>query len=268
MQLTVLGGSAAGPNPGQGCSGYLVQSGATRVVLDLGPGTFPELRKHVDFREVDGIILSHLHLDHWLDILAMRFALAYNPVPPQQAIPFWLPPGGLALLERLARAIAGPPSEHEYFSVFVAREFDPISSCPSARSRFASTRRSTIFRVGRSVPRMERDGDLLYTADTGPSADLCRSATGSFAIVAEGTSYRESAEPSETRGHLTPSEAGNLARQANAGILVLSHLWAENDPFAAVDGARRAFGGPVELATPGLTISRRRNAIERIGRWC
>jgi ribonuclease BN (tRNA processing enzyme) len=44
MELTILGGSAAGPNPGQGCSGYLVESGTTRVVVDLGPGTFPELR--------------------------------------------------------------------------------------------------------------------------------------------------------------------------------------------------------------------------------
>ena len=38
MELTILGGSAAGPNPGQGCSGYLVESGTTHVVIDLGSG--------------------------------------------------------------------------------------------------------------------------------------------------------------------------------------------------------------------------------------
>ncbi len=254
MQLTVLGGSAAGPNPGQGCSGYLVQSGGTRVVLDLGPATLPELRKHVDFREIDGIILSHLHLDHWLDILALRFALAYNPVPPRDAIPLWLPPDGLALLGRLAHAMAGPSSEHDYFSVFIAREFEPHVELTIGEITFRF--HPTVHYVPCWAIRASngRDDDLMYTADTGPSADLVPFATRSFAIVAEGTTVAGSMEPYETRGHLTPAEAGNLARQADAGILVLSHLWAENDPFAAVDDARRAFGGPVELATPGLSI--------------
>src|SRR5688572_16660814 len=125
MELTVLGGSAAGPNPGQGCSGYLVQSGPTRVVLDLGPGTLPELRKHADFRAIDGIVISHLHVDHWLDLLALRFALAYNPVPPQGPIPLWLPPGGPELLIRLAGAIADSAQASAYFSVFDVQEYDP-----------------------------------------------------------------------------------------------------------------------------------------------
>src|SRR5215216_3648310 len=109
MELTILGGSAAGPNPGQGCSGYLVGSGMTRVVLDLGSGTFPELRRHVDYRLLDGVVLSHWHLDHFLDILALRYALEYNPVPANRRLPLWLPPGGLELLHRLAQAVAGGP---------------------------------------------------------------------------------------------------------------------------------------------------------------
>lgn len=39
MEPTILGGSAVGPNPGQGCSGYLVMSATTRVAVDLGSGT-------------------------------------------------------------------------------------------------------------------------------------------------------------------------------------------------------------------------------------
>lgn len=87
MRLTVLGGSAAGPNPGQGCSGDLVQSGPTGVVLDPGPGTLPELQKHVDYREIDAVVLTHLHADHWLDVVAPRFALTYNPIPARRTVP-------------------------------------------------------------------------------------------------------------------------------------------------------------------------------------
>ena len=262
MQLTVLGGSAAGPNPGQGCSGYLVQSGPTRVVLDLGPGTLPELRKHVDFRGIDGIILSHLHVDHWLDILAMRFALAYNPIPPPGKVPLWLPPGGLSLLNRLAIALSGEASQDEgYFSVFAAREFDPDAELTVGEITLRF--QPTVHYVPCWAVRASngRDGDLFYTADTGPSADLVPFASGSFTVIAEGAAQPESDEPFASRGHLTPTEAGSLALRMNAGVLVLSHLWAENDPIAAAEQARRAFGGPVELATSGLSLTWRQSLV-------
>lgn len=100
MQLTVLGGSAASPNAGMGCAGLLVQTETTRFVLDLGPGTLQELRRHADFRTLDAVIISHLHLDHVLDLLTLRHALVYNPIPAPNPIPVWLPPGGIDFLER------------------------------------------------------------------------------------------------------------------------------------------------------------------------
>ena len=48
MQVTVLGGAAAGGNTGMGCSGYLFESEGAQVVVDLGPGTMLELRQHCD----------------------------------------------------------------------------------------------------------------------------------------------------------------------------------------------------------------------------
>ena len=68
MNLTVLGGSAASPNAGMGCAGLLVQTDRTRLVLDLGPGTLQELRRHTDFRMPDAVIVSHMHVDHVLDL--------------------------------------------------------------------------------------------------------------------------------------------------------------------------------------------------------
>ena len=53
IELTCLGGAAAWPNPGQGCSSYLVRSGETTILLDAGSDTFMELRKHADYRELD-----------------------------------------------------------------------------------------------------------------------------------------------------------------------------------------------------------------------
>jgi ribonuclease BN (tRNA processing enzyme) len=254
MRLTILGGSAAGPNPGQGCSGYLVQSGQTDLVLDLGPGTLTELRKHTDFRMVDAIVLSHLHLDHSLDILAMRYALAYNPISANRPIPLWVPPGGLGFFRDLASVLAPGSEPSMFLEQFEMHEYDPGVSL-NIGELTVQFQQTTHFvpcwamRVSNGV-----DGDLFYTADTGPTADLADFATGCEVIVAEGTEHDIARVHTEPRGHLAPNEAGRLAHVAGAGVLVLTHLWAESDPFSAVREAEQAFGGPVELATPGLHV--------------
>lgn len=262
MHLTVLGGSAAGPNPGQGCSGYLVSGGATSVVLDLGPGTLPELRRHTDFRALDGVILSHLHLDHMLDVLTLRFALAYNPVSPLRPLPLWVPPGGAAYFEGLALALAGSEFASSYFNVFQMQEYDPNQ--PLVIGELRVQFRPTEHYVACWAMRVSvGDGaDLFYTADTGPQADLIDLARGSAVIIAEGTDDPGAVTHDGFRGHMTSAEAGLFARRARAETLVLSHLWMERDPIRAQGDAAAAFGGPVLLGVPGLHLAFGSAAIE------
>jgi ribonuclease BN (tRNA processing enzyme) len=266
MKLTILGGSAAGPNPGQGCSGYLVQSGSTCVVLDLGPGTLPELRLHTDFRQLDAVVISHTHLDHMLDVLALRYSLAYNPIPPQRPVPLWLPPEGRSFLQGLAKAIAGEEGGDQFFDVFELHEYDPADELEISglSVRFHCTHHFVpcwAIRVSNGV-----DGDLCYTADTGPTAALHQFAHHATLLVAEGTECAHSDIAAQNRGHLTPEEAGQLARNASAQVLVLAHLWAERNQFQALAQAEAAFGGPVMLATPGLVLRWNARSIETAGR--
>jgi ribonuclease BN (tRNA processing enzyme) len=259
MDVTVLGGSAAGASPGQGCSGYLVEQASTQIVLDLGPGTFPELRLHLDYRKLDAVVLSHLHLDHMLDVFTLRYALAYNPVAASAPMPIWVPPGGKQFLTDAARVFAGETDAGAFYDAFVIREYDPdaVLRIGSLTFRF----RPTVHYVPCWAIRVSagRDGDLFYSADTGPTADLLPLASGASLVISEGTARMDTEEPFATRGHLTPEEAGLLARDAGAQLLLLTHLWAENDPFEALREAESAFGGPVVLATRGtrLTVPRR-----------
>ena len=255
MKLTILGGSAAGPNPGQGCSGYLVESEASKVVIDLGSGTLPELRRHVDFRIINAVVLSHLHLDHTLDVLALRYALAYNPVPPPRPLPLWLPPGGLEFLDRLAVALADDSEQSRFFSVFNAREYDPGATLDIEDLQFRFQPTEHFVPCWAARVSNGNGADLVYTADTGPSESLASFSRGASVMVAEGADSTTSRRPSAPRGHLTPAEAGALARDSEVKVLILSHLWAEHDPFAAVLEAEMAFGGRVILATPGFRLS-------------
>lgn len=258
MRLTVLGGSAAGTNTGQGCSGYLVESATARVVLDLGPGTLQELRKHANYRTLSAVVISHMHLDHIADLLALRFALAYNPISPPKPIPLVLPPGGRAVLDKLAAVFAGQGDVAAFFgSVFAIAEFDPAAELTLSGLRLSFL--PTVHFIPCWAIRITGDdssaGDLTYTADSGPAAELAAFAHGSRVLIAEATYIDPPDTPFEQRGHLTAAEAGAIATAAAVPILVLSHLWEELGFEHYRAGAASHFAGRLELARPGLHLA-------------
>jgi ribonuclease BN (tRNA processing enzyme) len=194
------------------------------VVVDLGPGTFPEKRRHVAFRQLDGNVLSRGHLDQFLNILALRYALAYYPVPAARPLALWLPPGGVELLHRLSRAATGDPGRNEFLSVFEANQLDPgaVLRIGEPHLQFHPTVHYVLCWAARISNGY--DGDPFYTADLGPAANLGAAAKASLVIVAEVTERGNSQEPFESRGHFDPGEAGALARDAGAKVLVPTHV--------------------------------------------
>ena len=76
MQVTVLGKSPSWQDAAGACSGYLVQEGELKLVLDCGNGVFSKLRSVVDYRSISEVLISHLHADHFLDLVPFSYALA------------------------------------------------------------------------------------------------------------------------------------------------------------------------------------------------
>jgi len=258
MQVTVLGGSGASVGTGQGCSGYLVSSSTTRLVLDLGPGTLPELRKHTDFRTLDGIVLSHLHVDHMADLLALRFSLAYNPIRPDRRTPLWLPPGGMAMLDRLGGIFSGDePAERFFHGVFDLAEYDPNATLTIGD--LTVTFLPTVHYVPCWAIRVDPvgGGGICYTADTGPRAEIGTFAKGASVLLAEATLLESEAEsvPADTRGHLTAREAAAFASQAGVSTLILTHAYEERDPANAAAVVASELPIRVERAVPGLQVT-------------
>ena len=89
MRLTVLGKSPSWQDAGGACSGYLLQDGDTNVLLDCGNGVFGKLRQFVDYVDVDAVVLSHLHADHFLDLVPYAYALTYAPRQQPVPVPPW-----------------------------------------------------------------------------------------------------------------------------------------------------------------------------------
>lgn len=245
MRVTVLGGFAGLASTGAGASGYLIRHGDTSIVVDLGPGTLAELRRQVDIRTLDAILVSHGHLDHVSDIPGLHHVLRYSPTARPRPIPLLLPPGATRQFDLWRDAMPGWDDE-----ALAVREYDPAVALTVGEItvRFAPTVHplqgwAMLFSAYGA-------GAIGYTADTGPSAGLDPLFEGVGVLISEATLI----EPDETRGHLTAAEAGELAARANASTLILSHRWEEFEDATLMAEAGKAFGGTIELGVPGLTV--------------
>ena len=254
MHLTVLGGSAASPNAGVGCAGLLLQTDRTRLLLDLGPGTLQELRRHTDFRTLDAVIVSHMHVDHVLDLLALRHALAYNPLPAPAPVPVWLPPGGAEILAVATAPFDACDEPGRFAATAEVAEYDPVR--PLTVGDVVVTFAPAVHDIPAWAIRVQPSvGSALgYTGDTGPAAALAGFFAGAHVLVAEATLLDPGARPWHERGSLTAAEAGELAVAAGAEILVLTHMWEELGFASYRAEAEAVFPGRIEMAAPGLTI--------------
>src|SRR4029079_9738948 len=79
MRLTVLGKSPSWQDADGACSGYLIEEDGTAILLDCGNGVFSKLRRFRDYTRIDAVVISHLHADHFLDLVPFSYALTYAP---------------------------------------------------------------------------------------------------------------------------------------------------------------------------------------------
>ena len=259
MNVTVLGKSPSWQDAGGACSGYLVQEDGLNLLLDCGNGVFGKLRSRLDYVDVHAVVLSHLHADHFLDLVPFSYALTY--APRQQPVPVdrWpgtqhparpslhAPPGARDTFRRVVGAWGG---EDLIENAFDLREYDADAALEVGPLRIAFAEVDHFVKTfAVSITSTVTCGHFVFSADTGPSEKLVAFATGADLLMVEATLPRPEREG--PRGHLTPAEAGEHAGLAGAKALVLTHISDELDETWAREEAGKAFGGPVKVAREG-----------------
>jgi ribonuclease BN (tRNA processing enzyme) len=156
------------------------------VLLDAGPGAMAKLALAMDYARLDAVVISHMHADHFFDLVPLRFALKYGTSRPPERIPLYLPPGGSEALDALRRAVShdAPPTFFNDF--FAVGEYDPRGALPfgDLRLTFARTRHY----VETYAVRAERDGaSVVYSADTAPCDAAVEHASGASIFLCEAT---------------------------------------------------------------------------------
>jgi ribonuclease BN (tRNA processing enzyme) len=256
MNLTVLGSGAAGGNSGSGCTSFLARSGQTQVLIDCGSGAVGELKRWIDVRTLDAVVISHMHLDHILDLVTLRAAFRYAPEPFEERIPLCLPPGGREILDGLAAPLDLDHHSPLFFDqVFEVDEYNPIDSLQIGQIGidFAPTQHPMPAWAMR-IAQAGGEHWIGYTSDTGPITNLGMFFRGVDTLICEATLLESTISPME-RSHLTAAEAGRLASTCQAKKLVLTHFWEELGSERLLAAAAETFSGPIELAWPGLEIT-------------
>lgn len=258
MRLTVAGCSGSMSGPASAASGYLIQAedGAGRtwsVLVDLGPGALGQVMNHVDPRDVDALLISHLHPDHMADVCSLQVFLRYHPEGETGPLPTWGPEG---TAERIAEVcwMADRAEVDRQFTVREHRAGEVVTVGPLRIE--AVPMRHPVPAFGFRVAGPGRGGTrvvLAYTGDTDTCAGLARLADGVDLLLAE-ASFQEGRE--DVRGiHLTGRRAGEVARGGDgtraAARLVLTHLPPWTDPAVVQAEAAAAYAGPIEVAAPG-----------------
>jgi ribonuclease BN (tRNA processing enzyme) len=249
LRLTVLGCSTAAPDPATPTAGFLVEWGTTAVLLDVGQGVIRNLQKVLDPHDLSAIVIGHMHADHYLDIVGLRYLYPWGQ-PAPDPLPIHLPPGGRERMDALAFAV----SERVGFfdAAFTAVEYDPDSvlTVGELQLRFVRGRHYVpAWGVVIDAPDGTR---LAYTGDTGPSVSVEEAVRGADLLLVESALW-SAAHDDEERGHLTPEEAIELARRAEARSAILVHYAPVRKD--TIDELCEAAGPWVRTAVDGLTVT-------------
>lgn len=236
LSITVLGSSGTYAAPGTSCSGYLLRSATTAVWLDCGPGTLANLQRHVSLEDLDGIVCSHSHPDHWVELPVAVNAFRYGIGRPDAGLPvYWT-----ATTAQQFSAVSGRPPTPA-FAPTVVDESSRVS-IGDIDFRFSRTDHP----VETMAVRADADGSAIaYSADTGNGWELSSLGSGIDLAVVEATLDEDDADRVQ---HLTAGQAGSQAARAGVARLVLTHLAPGSDPEARVDAAGRTFAGPTAIA--------------------
>ncbi|NLI54295.1 MAG: MBL fold metallo-hydrolase [Clostridiales bacterium] len=222
MFLTVLGRYGPYPRPGGACSGYLIEDGPTRLLIDCGSGVLSRLMEHVRPEHLDAIVLSHMHFDHCSDLFVMRYALDQQDVregEEKRRVPLYTPNEPFEVLKAITTGALFEPhtvkggDEIQIGTLTLA--FTPMAHpVPTNGIRITDANGSVLF----------------FTGDTKPYPGMERGPLGADALLADACFV----DASQTGPHLNVKEACALARDAGVKTLYLTHMWGKRDTEEAV----------------------------------
>ena len=252
MRVHVIGCSGSFAGPEGAASSYLIEhedaQGRTwRVLMDLGSGAFGPLQKVIDPADLDAVIISHLHPDHYLDITGLEVFWAYHWRDDLGQLPVHAP---APLAERISAVLSRsgdipdgvhcPPFAHHALSDHHRFSVGPLEI----------ETRAVLHPVEAYGFRITAGGaTLTYSGDSDSCEALDDLARGADLFLCE-AGYIEGRDDRFSGVHLTGRRAGECAERAEVRHLALTHIPAWTDPEVPLAEARAVHSGRITMVRP------------------
>ncbi|MFL0245359.1 MBL fold metallo-hydrolase [Candidatus Clostridium stratigraminis] len=216
MKLTVLGNYGPFPGKDGACSGYLLQDEGTNILIDCGNGVLSRLQKYCRIDDLDAIILSHLHSDHSSDMHVLKYAVQNkrNFKSMNKAIEVYMP--------------KTPVNEYNdiniqgIFNTHLIEE-NLVIKIKEIKIKFYKT----IHPVECYGMKIEKEGKIFsYSADSIYCRNLINLAKYADLFLCDAYAT-ENIKSKGQVPHLSVKEACNIAVEAKANRLLLTHFWFE-----------------------------------------
>ena len=225
-------GTGGALNPERYQPAMLVDTGATRLLLDTGGGLGVVRRLlacEIDPSSVGHIFLSHRHLDHMGGLEPLLLTMSYRAFRAERA----LAPVALYALAGSAAAIR---ASHAAADASAERRFGDLLHwiTPAAGARVALDASVGLTLAG--VDHLPAGGSaagcvvdvagtrIVYSGDTRPCDALAEAARGVDLLIHEVGGLDARATLIHQVGHSTAADAGRVAAKAGARALALFHL--------------------------------------------
>jgi len=234
MKLRVLGCHGPFPAAGGATSGYLLEHQQSLLLLDCGAGVLGKLLSLCPPEALSGVLLSHLHYDHASDLLVMQYYLQLH----KARLTVYVPPEDQSPLRALLSAPemdVRPYPEELHIGGLTAATLPVNHPVPCRALRLTDGEKT-----------------LVYTGDTNLCPVLASFAQGADALLAD-AAFLE-AEWTAQKPHLSAAKAAQLAQEAQAKRLYLTHLPVGHAPETLEKEARAIFP-QAQAVYPGMEIS-------------
>ena len=249
MQLYVLGSGTCIPTVERGPSGLALVVDSHLIFFDGGGGSLRQMVKlGLDYRQVDFLCLTHFHPDHVSDFVPFLFAMNYT-VDFRRSLPLRvIGPQGLRTFFEQLRGIFGHWIEAQTYPLF----FDEVEeSC----MKFPGFHVETLPMVHSDSSigfRVEAESKaIVYSGDTDYCVNIVRLGGNADLLILECSFPDER----KTKGHLTPSLAGRIAREASCRKLLLTHFYPVFQGHDILKESQKEFSGEILLAEDGMKIT-------------
>jgi ribonuclease BN (tRNA processing enzyme) len=242
LKLTVLGNYGPYPKAGGACSGFLLTSDNSNILIDCGSGVVSKLQQHIDIEELDAVILSHLHSDHAGDMLTLGYAVDIKLKKQQmkESLKVYLPGEPADEFERIASRPGFEASKIDESLILKIKDVEIVfKEMKHGYQNYAI-----------SIQKGNRR--FVYSGDTMPNEDLIKFAKDADLFLCE-AGLLERDEKLIRAMHLTAKEAGEIAEKAGAKRLLLTHFLPDINVQHYMNEAASVYNGIMEIAGESKT---------------